>query len=1446
MDETLQDHSIFIDESNVEDSFIVKVIQEVFDQNTNIVLNKNQIKNELYNILYEKYDSQQIIDKVESYMDLIKDLQIIKPIVNPHLFPIIVANKASLIDEDTTDNIDKTYDNTQFITTESLPQFLDQFHKLNRNNSNISYTVAANKLYALTKPFYPHNDSKLHTIEKNIPKDMTAFYQSIFENTVEEIRLIGPITFDHKDITQPLPIYEGDYVNIFGFFHRVDEQSKEYIVVDFNKYMEHVESLNVGDTVNIYFNDFLAGYESQSYTKGTIKEIKNNIIYFVDSSVGTLYEYDKQTYNKYYIYGEACSLPHFSKSMLSNTNITFTLIKGDKDATLLHQLVCPQDTSEIIYIHQKDFKNHSVYNLEDLQEKILSPYSISQDQLTCDDLKHISKLLLQLNNPKTLSQHTNQTNRKYFSSDVAFYNFKDLKPQVLYKKQYLGDNITDTELNRFAYLKKNNDYGYIHLLNLISNYVAKKEKHIEKVKNKLVEYSKEIRAQADDIINTKLNNKSSCEPKRIIAKTYNTFREMLEDNNKDTIYFDESHDKTRYGIKQKILADDPTISDTKLKYALMKELSAEGKLSKDELEYETDSLMNGTKKVRPNQYAIVHDEMSQTSALYIYQKVQERFLWIKVSKFPFKLCVDNLDSFDQLVTEQSCVYNTFDDICNTAEHVKYSGLYRTLLNKLQFIEDIFKLHETFPTAMPKIVESLTPLLALDLKDTRIKYFTNFTQEDHIDYEEFNGDASYIDYEKLFNNVDFGTNMTPVYMQKNKVEDPNASLPCYDLLMTLVEFTDFSIDDNLANFILSYNKETNQVIDVDQAIVEHKEQLYMAVNKTLYTTNQKYKDLFDSKVNDKIIAFATNIQSKYYKSAFISITSMLIVVVMAMFPDILIKQIIPKCVRYLSYMGYVTEPDGNKTLPKYFACLMKAIIYPSDIRLKLLLEMNQDEIESAIKTEVESILTKRYDLRTRIQQNAEMNPEQAMTGNVFDISKYQSFATFKPYLNIQKQNVNTTASTSTHLKRAIKIIKSINDKVKSSKTNNFNLFNVPTLLNACCIESLTDHYNYYQFFNDVLKSANKNYVDVSKTFTHSFVAPQKKYDPPQNIFSMFSIQVPASLLVSVAPGEEETDGKQINQNIIFKDHPLLDNFQDKIDKDTWWNSKFYPALYALFKDLKTYLGKITDTVSQEQFACIENKIIKMADVNNITDTVLTLKNYINCFVSLTCNKLVDKYKVTKYDKDERFIELLTSASNNRRFLALKPIMNDIVTKYSSKDFTFDSKDNNNIKQLSLLSYLLLEYYIQICLAPTSIKQISALDISQISEGDKDLMQLSANLVVYLIDKLCTKLKTNDNNIDTLKGEIEILREKRKQELMSRYKTDEEERALQMQLKKMGMKDWSEIGNVAEDMTPPEEPTNTHIKTEEAENLMMNTNQGENNEDDYNDDDYGLVYDQTNLD
>jgi hypothetical protein len=678
------------------------------------------------------------------------------------------------------------------------------------------------------------------------------------------------------------------------------------------------------------------------------------------------------------------------------------------------------------------------------------------------------------------------------------------------------------------------------------------------------------------------------------------------------------------------------------------------------------------------------------------------------------------------------------------------------------------------------------------------------------------------------------------------------MPGYELLMTLIEFTELSLDETLTTFILSYNKDKNAPINIEEKVKLEKEKLYKAVNKNLYETNPKYKDLFDSKVKDKIDAFIIESQSQYYKDSFISIVAMLSIVIMAMFPQILFKQIIPTCVKFLSYMGYSASPDAPKTLPKYFACLLKSIIYPSDNRLKALLEIPQNELEALINKEMEEILKSRYDLKTRIEFNAKIHNQEEVS--VFDISKYQTFANFKPFLQIHKDDITISSTLSPPTKRALSIIKNMNEKIKSSKILAFNIFNSPLLLNSCCLEHLNDNFNYYNYFEEVLKSANKNNKKPNKQFSQSFVLKQLEFVQPVDILSLLDMPIPSSMNISVQDKTRDVS------TTVFENHGFLKDLIPNLHDDEWWNNDFYPSLYSIFSNLKDYLKKMDDTFSKEDISCIENKIIKMADVNNITDTLNVLHDFVKTYIPLTVNKLIDEYKVKDNKKStspqvEMFLNILQSASTNNDFRNLKPLYKQVLKEYKNHidSLSLPNTGNKNIKKLSILSYVLIDFFSNICLAPINNKlgettinitsQMSLFNFSQYKHSTKSCLQLSANIVTYLISILCTKLQRNDNNIESLKSEIEILREKRKQDLMNAYKSDDEERALQMQLKKIGLTDWTEVGTTLieygdEGITPP---TNTHIITEEDQELNMMNNVGENVEDETYDGEYALVYD-----
>ena len=221
-----------------------------------------------------------------------------------------------------------------------------------------------------------------------------------------------------------------------------------------------------------------------------------------------------------------------------------------------------------------------------------------------------------------------------------------------------------------------------------------------------------------------------------------------------------------------------------------------------------------------------------------------------------------------------------------------------------------------------------------------------------------------------------------------------------------------------------------------------------------------------------------------------------------------------------------------------------------------------------------------------------------------------------------------------------------------------------------------------------------------------------------------------------------------------------------------------------------------------------------------------------------------YKPKKIDEDKAkldpFLIILESVSKNKKLQGLKTNIDEIINIYLKNiDNVFLESKNEDIiiKNVSILAYILIKILHKILLIKTD---------------DNDIMKVICSIVNYLIFICVKTLKNNDNNLEILKKSIEQLREKKKQELMNAYAVSEEERELQMMLKKLGLSNWSDTG--AEDSQKETKKTQPIIENiieygnqkEEDENFDMTKYQGENDDDNYDDDDkdYGLGYDQIN--
>jgi hypothetical protein len=1435
---TDDDVIVSFENSNVEDTFEIKVIHEVLKDDAQLTLNMQQINNEVVNLLYEKHNAN-LKNKVNDYIDLLlsdnNDLH--AKFNNFHLKPIILCNKLRYVNNIDND-IDNEFENNNYYKTQTLYNYLDQFSKLNRDRSNVPYKVVASKLYALSKPFVDHDDTSIHKFHSRTEHDIECmrhcllFKDNTCDNKYERFRLIG-----HKKIPfspeQTLDLYDGDTVDIIGYYNIVDESNyKKYDVVNFNDYIDHLNNLSDEDDVIVYFNDFLEVNGLKEKINGKVINVVDNVIH-IDLDNGKNIKYFINKYNSFFVYKNDSDAV-FSKRSLVNKNIAFPLINGHGHGhDLLYSFINPVTVSEILFMFNNKYS--SINNLQDISDNILKEFGINTDSLSHNTMQVIKNILNNVNLPsKPLKDSQIPKKKKYvFQNKCELLDFEKNKDALSYYNKYHSfDTFADKDIQRIAFIRKQPDFGMCYILELYNSILSKK------YGNENTTFSKQretVLANLEKLSAKKELFKISCEKKPTIAKTYDTFENLRLDDDNDELYFDEKHDKTMYHLKQKIIQNNPQLSPSKLRYQLIKELSeVHPNMSKDDIEFEAMSIIHGQRRIRQGDHALLEDE--NTSTIFTRQNVQGKSIWIKVGKVPFKLCTDTFEDFETLIADSTCTLDSFDSICKSAEIVRDTYKYNRAISQLELIDDIIANYSKFKDfniekfkfekfKFEKFkFEKFKSLLTNP--PVRSIAFNTFTYKDPTNYKDYSGDLEYEDIDAIFN-LDFAekdhfeklANDTPA-----KAIDMISGLPNYDVIQALIDFTQLDLDAAIIEYILNYNNIKNKSPhdDITSKIDEEKKRLYKAVNKTLYDTNPKYKTMFDSKVDEKIQQFVADITRNYYKSSIVTIVSMVILIVMVLYPNKLLGKIIPNCIQYLSYSYEAEEKNSSKSLVKYFACLLRNIGSPGDLKFSIFSEgVTFDSVEKLLKDEINAILKDKYDLKTKLDENAEALKASDNAHHGYDVQDYQKFFMFKPSLTDNYDIPNGK------YKKVIEQLKTMSAKVKTEKNLTKNIYGFPTTLNSCCLEKLNPKINYYDFFNGLTLHKSSDVKNVGYAFYPSTKDIEKQID----IFQ--------TLQINVATKEIEDEVKpQESKKIEEYGDSLINSIAKTLDDDEWWSNTFYPELNKKSKYLTDTLPKYITSYSTEFMEYVSKSIIDISNVNNPYDTRTTLYNFLKSYIPTVINRLLNGYKPPKVDeekaKTDKFLILLETFSKNKKINSYKNKLRDIITKYSRNIDVLLLKCSKNddliIKNVSILAYVLLTLFNEIITIST----------------DSEIIRIGCSIIELLVSHLVKKLINNDSNLELLRKSLDELREKRKQQLMDSYSIDDEERELQMLLKKIGVVTWSDTGVAVEDQQPKKKETVvediTPVKNdqEEEENYNLTGFKAENDDDDDNDDEYGITY------
>uniref|UniRef100_A0A6C0IER2 Uncharacterized protein n=1 Tax=viral metagenome TaxID=1070528 RepID=A0A6C0IER2_9ZZZZ len=179
-----------------------------------------------------------------------------------------------------------------------------------------------------------------------------------------------------------------------------------------------------------------------------------------------------------------------------------------------------------------------------------------------------------------------------------FSNIYDLNFQNLNEKSKNSKNITTSELLSKITLK---DFG-----NLYNSIISNQNIKLTYPDDFTALFDKDKQDISDKINGDTENDKCN---NLVFAKRYNNISELGADNGKE-IYFDKKFDKTNYSILDNYEKDMIKMSPDEFIPFLHAKLKERFKLSDENAEYLSETLINGHKKVKEGQYATTADNGS--------------------------------------------------------------------------------------------------------------------------------------------------------------------------------------------------------------------------------------------------------------------------------------------------------------------------------------------------------------------------------------------------------------------------------------------------------------------------------------------------------------------------------------------------------------------------------------------------------------------------------------------------------------------------------------------------------------------------------------------------------------------------------------------------------------------------------------------------------------------
>lgn len=1338
----------------------VPVIEERYKESSSLILTKEQVIIELTNLLYEEYKSS-TQRRVEVYNSL---LATHTPTPSHTYNPVMPTARMTrvLYYEDKEFNIDPEYENEQEVKYASFQSFLNQRYQLAKSGE--PYTSTVTRLHRLMAPFLQSG-----TTPVTAPKDA--------------LRVLGSAVS-----LAPNRVLEGDVIDRVGFAVVAGPSSAPIATFDWQEYKAALSSLAAGASVVVYFNDFVFdGRGAITYkAAGRVSRVQEGILHIDAKGIDGTLRYDtRQPPTSMFVYTSDSHGTLFNKLMLLSSNIHF-LGFSEEDVA---RYILPATFTELLFV----LSNHSGTSLPASFSEInritsLYGYDINMVPSSAHD---VLRRVMARRYPAFKASRPSSVpfvSPNHFRGLLAFHH-----PMI----DVIRTRFSDTDVYRYKILHDSLEAEHIRLCEVFK---AFRERYKRALDAGGLQSSKKRLA---GLLSRRQGSSSKpCGMKEptsyTFAKVYNSLYHLREDNGRHA-YYDASLDPTDYKAKAKHDGDEGRVREEVAR-----------KPGAKDIDFEVSAVMSGRRRIRPGDHCLL--STGEGDEVYVRRNIDGEHMWVKVTRLPFRVCAEDLVTISatEASKDTACVFDTYDSLCRTAKEMRENLAYNRNRQALDAIEAELAFLDGFD-ASTRIIDddmSTSKSIAGLLKQGSHGVHIADDLIPSIDLEEYDGDLQQEGLQLEFQDQDRYEVMRPDGAQRPQKQAPQG--PAEELLAMLCGFMDMPISPLDIQDISSKAAEYTSHHNINEKVQKERAKLERSINKQLYDTNEEYRRKVAKLVDDKVAAIETKMLSDIYYDTAVSTISRLSLAIMAKYPEMVVNSVYPSCVRFLTYMGYpLNQRNATRSISKYMCCMAKGITAGEDPRYQRIQDTTIDKLNEDVIAYTEALLDQDINLRLRVEANrAAIATKKARVPT----KGHREFYGFRPEFDFGSRTTNRVAV----------MLKEMDSAVRDSRHLKVSMTNMPTLANSCCLEPLTDA-TYYTFFEQ-----HQGFKDARRAATPR-AKDQRPKKEPRVYISTTSAPVPQDIKQGViafarpGPAQRHPSTHAEDNNAILHafleanptftpPHPSKEDpaFADADwTRQAFWDDDIYNASNSMFESLRSIISRVDDGYNQPHMDMFRAIVAVRGISNSLSSVAFALRGFVCTSLPRTMSRLANRSTKAIGEKETEEGQLC------RAFLEaqgadIPSVSSFIPKKLSSLVFSLEEgeeQDDVDIKCISLYVYIALKVVYSFVTAAITGRPLDRVDETAILRGlvgantsKMDGISLACRLASYTIGAALSAISNNDVNVTDVRGRVEELREQKKQEIMALYRVDDEERQLQMALKKMGMKGWYDVGEMEQEAEP----------------------------------------------